>query len=126
AQLRSIFAFTGAIIPDEVVVKNTSIPLNEIVFRLLTKKELSDTDMEAAYEFAKILDEKIKLNKKVLKEYDLTDEEAEKLYFETCGIMKAIICLRDIGKEKSIGEAYREKNIRDAKKILELLRIIKK
>lgn len=125
--LRSIFAFVGCSIPDSIQTRSGPIPLRTIVNTLLTKENLSPSDREAVGELIHILEQKVSFNKKAISEYNLNDEEAEKLYFEACGLMKALAVLKNRNRDapRDVEDADRNAKMDDAKRLTELIRKIR-
>jgi HEPN domain-containing protein len=126
-QLRSLFAYVGCATPKEVEVDGVVIPLEEIVWRLITKEKLSEDEKNQVEVLLKVLKRKAEHDRELIKEYELNDEEAEKVYFEACGLIRAVSTLREIeGEEaKDVKKEVANKKIEDAKKILELVKRIK-
>ena len=126
-QLRSMFAFVGCAVPDRVVADGVEFPLQEIIWRLLSKEKLSETDLAVARELVPVLERKLKDNRGIIETYSLTDEEAEKVYFEACGLLKAIVTLRSLDSNKQnigLAQKVQEEKVSDARRLLELLRRI--
>jgi len=126
-QLRSMFAFIGCAVPERIVYQGAEIPVRDTVWKLLTKDELTQQERVIAEELVSIMDRKVKENQAIIEKYALSDEEAEKLYFEACGMLKAIVSLRSLEKDRTAGieELTKEEKIKDAKRLLELLEKIK-
>jgi len=126
-QLRSMFAYVGCMTPGEVEVNGVVIPLRDIIWTLITKKELSEDEINQARALSRALERRIRYDRELIKEYELNDEEAEKLYFEACGLIRAVVSLREIEGEggRDIKEEVRDKKIEDAKRILELVERIR-
>lgn len=127
-QLRSVFAFVGCQVPNTVTLEKVELPLREIVWRLLTAKELSGDEVTWTKELVRLLNKRVIDDKKMIEEYSLSDEEAEKLYFEACGLIKAIVSLRglwDGTTSREMTEQIRAEKVDDARRVLELLKRIK-
>jgi hypothetical protein len=126
--LTGLMVYTGCAVPYEVELRDgTVIPLKQIVWTLITKKEHTADELAAAQELANILKHRAKLNKKALKQYDLSDEEAEKIFFEACGLLRAVMLLKGLSNkdDSEITESMRKQKIRDARKLLDFLESIK-
>jgi len=123
-QLRSMFAFVGCVVPKSVTADSVEMPLREIVWRLLTKENLTGQDIALANELVPILEMKMNDNERMIGEYNLTDSQAEKLYFEACGLLKAIVTLRGLDRNRGVRleDAVNEEKVKDAKRLLELLK----
>jgi hypothetical protein len=128
ASLRSIFAYMGCIIPPRIVLEDgTKMDLKGLVWDLLSKKDLTDEEVVAARHLANILDRRAETNREIIERYELTEEQAEKLYFLTCGILRAVMELRGLGdkdREDDYAKMARERKIDDAKKLLAFLKKI--
>jgi hypothetical protein len=125
-QLRSMFAFVGCEIPETVNAGGTRIPLRDVVWRLLTREALSEQEAALVRELVPVLDRKVRDDKMMIEQYDLTDEEAEKLYFEACGMLKALLTVQELDRNRksSIGESDRDEKVKDARRLLELIKKI--
>ena len=126
-QLRSMFAFVGCTIPNSIIEDNVEIPLNDFIWRLLTKERLSQEELSVAKQLMILLHQKIEHNKRLIHEYNLTDEEAEKLYFEACGMLKALVTLRELdhNRNQTMMDSIKDEKIKDAKRLLDLINKIK-
>lgn len=126
-QLRSMFVFVGCFIPDKIKIDDVEFPLHDIIWKFMTKEKLSEQELSIAQDLIPMLDKKMKEDKKMISEYFLTDEEAEKLYFETCGLIKAIITLRELDKNRTqtIDNIVTDEKVKDAKRLLALIERIR-
>jgi hypothetical protein len=129
ASMKSIFAYTGCMIPQAITLdEGTTIRLKELVWDLMSKKDLPDEEVVAARQLADILNKRAEHNKVIIERYNLTDDEAEKLYFLTCGLLRAVMELRGLGnreREDEYARMARERRIDDAKKILAFFKSVK-
>lgn len=112
--LRSEFAWAGKKIPECVEIDGEEYRLRDIV-RALGEEELPGPD-EAAEIRALIpkLKERAKADEELLETEELTQTEAEALYEEAVGLLRAAIELKDKlegkGGEKSVDEFKRMLN----------------
>lgn len=122
--LKSMFAFVGCVVPDTITVDGSLVPLREIVWRLLTRKTLSENDLTLARELVSVLEGQVRERRKMIEEYSLSEEEAEKIFFNACGMLKALVTLRELEKNRTKGldETMTEEKVRDAKQLMELIR----
>ncbi|WP_440946550.1 DUF5788 family protein [Methanosarcina sp. T3] len=130
--LRSEFAWAGKKIPESVEIDGEIYRLRDMV-RDLGEKELPGPD-EAAEIRALIpkLKERAKADEELLETEKLTKAEAETLYEETVGLLRAAMELKDKleGKsgEKSVDEFKRMLNVQkvvDEKRFQELIKSLK-
>lgn len=127
--LKSIFAYTGCAVPDQVTLEDgTQIDLRDLMWRLLERKDPDEETVAYARALARILEGRVETNKKMIETYDLTDEEAEALYFEACGLMRAIMDLKGYGgqfSEDDVQMAMKKAKMGDAKRLLEFIKKLK-
>ncbi|MEA1895496.1 MAG: DUF5788 family protein [Euryarchaeota archaeon] len=110
--LHGYLAWVGAEIPDLFEIDGTAIPLHEVVWRLVNKKELTEAETTGIESLIRALEEKETCDENALMKEAVTREEAEDLYKEASGLLRAIIDLKGIG-----GRAHHDKDIR--RKILQ-------
>ncbi|WP_410508155.1 DUF5788 family protein [Methanosarcina hadiensis] len=130
--LRSDFAWAGKKIPESVEIDNEECRLRDMI------KELEGIDLLSPDEIIEIralipkLEEKAKVNEEMLETEELTVSEAETLYEEATGILRAVMELKDRleGKvgEKSAAEFKRMLNTQklvDEKRWQEFIKSLK-
>ncbi len=92
----SVFSWVGNLIPDKEKFDNTEIELRNVIFKLRTKKGITDDDRE----LARLLMQKIKRRKSELetrlKNDKMTLTAAKKLLDEISGLVKALNDLHDV------------------------------
>jgi len=92
----SVFSWVGNLIPDREKFDDTEIDLRNVIFRLRTKKGITDDDRD----LARLLIMKIKARKgeleNKLKHDQMTLSTAKKLLDEISGLVKAINDLHDV------------------------------
>jgi len=92
----SVFSWVGNLIPDKEKFDNTEIELRNVIFKLRTKKGITDDDRE----LARLLIQKIKGRKSDLenrlKNDKMTLSAAKKLLDEISGLVKALNNLHDV------------------------------
>ncbi len=126
-QLKSLFCFVGCVIPDSVEIKGTTVPVHELVWRMINKQNITEEEIAYARELADMLESKKNFDEFQIKHDELTDEEAETLYFEACGLMRAITTLRELGDERTrqaVADKMRDRKIEDAKQLIEFIKSI--
>lgn len=117
--LRSDFAWAGRKIPESVEIDGREYRLKDLV-RELSEKELRDT--EKAIEIRALiskLKERAKVDEKLLETEELTKAEAESLYEEATGLLRALMELKDKLEGKS-----GEKGADEFKKMLNTQKVI--
>lgn len=109
--LRSDFAWAGKKIPKSVEIDEREYKLRDMI-RELSEKESLDTDKAAEIRaLIPKLNEKSKVDEELLETEELTKVEAEALYEEATGLLRASMELKDKlegkGGEKSVDEFKR-------------------
>jgi hypothetical protein len=130
--LRSDFAWAGKKIPESVEIDGREYKLRDMV-RGMSEKESLDTDKTAEIRaLIPKLNEKSKADEELLENEELTKAEAEALYEEATGLLRASMELRDKlegkGGEKSVDEFKRMLNTQkvvDEKRFQELIKSLK-
>jgi len=130
--LRSEFAWAGKKIPESVEIEGEECRLREMV------RDLGEKGFPGMDETAKIralipkLKERAKTDEELLETEELTKAEAEALYEEAVGLLRAAMELKDKlegkGGEKSVDEFKRMLNtqkIVDEKRFQELIKSLK-
>lgn len=130
--LRSDFAWAGKKIPENVEIDGYKYRLRDLVRELSENKSL---DTEKAAEIRALipkLKEKSKVDEELLETEKLTKAEAEALYEEATGLLRAVIELKDKlegkGGEKGAEEFKRMLNTQklvDEKRFQELIKSLK-
>ncbi len=86
--------------PDEMSVDGENIKLNELIWRCIHKKSLSDQEKNHLLELASLLEMKTKQDEEILSRANLTYEEAKQLYKEIAGLIRAIMDIRECEEGK--------------------------
>ncbi len=112
--LRSDFAWAGKKIPESVEIDGLEYRLRDMI-RELSEKESLDTDKTAEIRaLIPKLNEKSKVDEELIETEELTKAEAEALYEEATGLIRASMELKDKlegkGGEKSVDEFKRMLN----------------
>lgn len=130
--LRSDFAWTGKKIPASVEIDGQEYRLRDLILEL-SEKESLDTDKAAKIRaFIQRLRGKAKVDEELLETGELTQAEAEALYEEATGLLRASMELKDRlegkGGEKSADEFKKMLNTQkviDEKRFQELIKSLK-
>lgn len=115
--LRSDFAWVGKKIPESVEINGKEYRLRDMV-RELGEKEFPEPD-EAARIRALLpeLEARAKVNEELLETEELTKAEAEELYEEAVGLMRAVMELKDKLAGKGGEDAEEFKRMLNAQKV---------
>jgi hypothetical protein len=118
--LRSDFAWAGKKIPESVEIDGHECRLRGLV-RELSKKESLDTDKAAEIRtLIPKLKEKSKADEELLETEELTKAEAEALYEEATGLLRASMELKDRLEGKGGGKSADEfKRMLNAQKVID-------
>lgn len=95
-RLHRYLAWVGAEIPDVCEIDGTEIPLRELIWRLINKKQLTDDETAEIESLIHILENKESCDETALAKANITREEAKNLYKEASGILRAIMDLKEI------------------------------
>jgi len=123
--LHGYLAWVGAEIPDVFEIDGTEIPLHEVVWRLINKKELTEAETAGIESLIRALEEKETCDETDLARETITREEAENLYKEASGLLRAIIDLKGIENgahpDKDVRRKLLQKKINDARSLLKFV-----
>ena len=104
SRAHSVFSWVGNLIPDREKFDDTEIDLRNVIFKLRTKKGITDDDRD----LARLLIVKIKKRKgeleNKLKRDPMTLTTAKQLLDEISGLVKAINDLHDVETSKDLIE----------------------
>ena len=123
--LHGYMAWVGAEIPDVFEIDGTKIPLHELVWRLINKKELTEPETIGIESLIHALEAKEACNETALAKETITRVEAECLYKEAAGILRAIMDLKGVENgthpDADIHRTVLQKKIRDARGLLKFV-----
>jgi len=123
--LHGYMAWVGAEIPDVFEIDGTEIPLHEVVWRLINKKELTESETAGIESLIRTLEENEACDETALAKETITREEAEDLYKEAAGLLRAIMDLKGIENgahpDKDICRKVLQKKISDAQGLLKFV-----
>ena len=105
--------------PSEVHLKNGTVDLRALIWKLIRKKELPEKESAEIEELIHVLESKEDLDENLLKDTKLTHAEAEQIHDEAAGIIRAILDLKDLLGNKNKSDFQEEmirKKIEDARK----------
>lgn len=118
-------AWVGAEIPDVFEIDGTKIPLHELVWRLINKKELTEHETIGIESLIRALEAKEVCDETALLKETTTREEAKCLYKESAGLLRAIMDLKRVENgahpDEDIRRTVLQKKIRDAQGLLKFV-----
>jgi hypothetical protein len=99
SKLHRLLVFIGCEIPFEVKLEGKTVPLHELVWRIMTHHgTLTQKEFAAVDELHHEIEEKIREEELEIKSANISETEARELYVEACGLIRASVELRDIEK----------------------------
>lgn len=124
-RLNSLFAWVGARIPELVELDGREVRLRELLNNLMSQPDLDDDELEFTRSLEGSLKRKEIQIKGQLKVNDLTEVEALAIFQEARGILRALLRLRELGKEERDMEgAVLQQRLNNEKRWLTLLRSV--
>lgn len=120
--------WVGQQIPDYIEFDGKNYPLHNYVWELIQKDKLTDEDKSRIDKCIEKISAKEKKDERDLEKKPLTHENAQALYHETAGLLRAIVDLKEIEdgtlKEdtKRFQEQFASQRIKDAKLWLEFIK----
>jgi hypothetical protein len=99
SKLHRLLVFIGCEIPFEIKLEGKTVPLHELVWRIMTHHgTLTQEEFAAVDELHHEIEEKIREEELEIKSVNISETEARELYVEACGLIRASVELRDIEK----------------------------
>ena len=99
SKLHRLLVFIGCEIPFEIKLEGKTVPLHELVWRIMTHHgTLTQEEFAAVDELHHEIEEKIREEELEIKSANISETEARELYVEACGLIRASVELRDIEK----------------------------
>lgn len=132
AALHSRLFWVGQHIPDYIEFEGEKYHLHNYVWEMIQKDTLTENEKSLIDKCIDIISAKEKEDEKELEEKPLTVEEANSLYHETAGLLRAIMDLKEIesGALKESTKRFQEQfigqRIKDAKLWLEFIKNVSK
>jgi len=125
-RLHGYLVWVGAEIPPVFEINGMQIPLHELVWRLINKKELTDDEIAGIESLICGLEKKESCDEAAIAKADITEEEANNLYKEASGLLRAIMDLKDLGQgaypdDYDLRRKAAQKKVRDAHVLLKLV-----
>ena len=123
--LHGYMAWVGAEIPDTFEIDGTEVPLHELVWRLINKKELTEHETIGIESLIRALEAKEACNETALAKETITRDEAECLYKEASGLLRAIMDLKGVENgaqpDADVRRKVLQKKINDARGLLKFV-----
>ena len=117
----------GARVPEIVELEGREVRLRRLLNKLINDPALDDEDLELARGLEKALVRKEQELKRQLREAELTEDEALLLFQEARGLLRAMLRLRELGREERNLEGARlRQKLDDEKRWVALLRSVGK
>jgi hypothetical protein len=105
SKLHRLLVFIGCEIPLEVKLEGKTVPLNELVWRIMTRQgTLTTEEFAAVEELHHEIEEKIREEELVIRSADISEDEARESFVEACGLIRAALALRDIEQRQMLGD----------------------
>jgi hypothetical protein len=103
SKLHRLLVFIGCEIPFEIKLEGKTVPLHELVWRIMTHHgTLTPEEFAAVDELHREIEEKIREEELEIKSANVSEAEARELYVEACGLIRAAVDLRDIEKREML------------------------
>ncbi len=125
-RLHSYLVWVGAEIPPVFEIGGMEIPLHELVWRLINKKELTDDEIAGIESLICGLEKRESCNEAAIAKAGITEEEANNLYNEASGLLRAIMDLKDLERgarpdDYDLRRKLAQKKVRDANSLLKFV-----
>ncbi|AKB30599.1 Methyl-accepting chemotaxis protein [Methanosarcina siciliae C2J] len=130
--LHSRLFWVGQYIPHNVEIEGKTYPLHDYVWELIQKENLTEDEKSQIDKCIDFISKIEKKDEKELEEKPLTEGQAEALYRETAGLMRAITDLKEIesGALKQSTKRFQEQfvgqRVRDARLWLDFIKKVSK
>ena len=98
--LHKMLVWVGVMTPQEFELKGQKLPLHDIVWDLLSKECLSETEKGDVEKLILRLSTHEKADEDILLKNDITLEEAHEIYMEAAGLLRAILSLKGLVSAK--------------------------
>ena len=103
SKLHRLLVFIGCEIPLEVKLEGKTVPLNELVWRIMTRQgTLTTEEFAAVEELHREIEEKIREEELEIRSADISEAEARELFVEARGLIRAALALRDIEQRQML------------------------
>ena len=125
-RLHGYLVWVGAEIPPVFEIEGMEIPLHELVWRIINKKELTDDEIAGIESLICGLEKRESCDEAAIAKADITEEEANNLYNEASGLLRAIMDLKDLERgarpdDYDLRRKLAQKKVRDANSLLKFM-----
>lgn len=111
-KLHRLLVWVGVLTPFKFELGGKKVPLHDIVWDLLAKDCLTEDEKEYVRKLIYKLQAHEKVDEEVLHNNRLTVDEAEQIYAEASGLMRAILSLKSLVGQKDVCKIQRSTNKR--------------
>ncbi len=87
-------------LPPEIDAEKSNIELHHLIWRLINEKEITDQEQQQILEIIDLLGKKERDEEDLLQKEKLTHKQAEQVFNETAGVVRALLDLKDLLKRK--------------------------
>ncbi|MCJ7445574.1 MAG: DUF5788 family protein [Methanotrichaceae archaeon] len=95
-------------LPPEVHIDMETVEMHHLIWRLINEKELSEAERFQIEELIDLLQKQEHRDEEILKAKRLTHQQAQQLYSETSGCIRALLDLKDLMKIKEQSDMKKE------------------
>ena len=125
-RLHGYLVWVGAEIPPVFEIEGMEIQLHELVWRLINEKELTDDEIAGIESLICGLENREACDEAAIAKADITEEEANNLYNEASGLLRAIMDLKDLERgarpdDYDLRRKVAQKKVRDANSLLKFV-----
>ncbi len=104
-KLTRLMSWIGARVPEMVMLNGKEVPLGDVLWDLLRKKEcFSDDEKKAIFDLEAALEKKFKEDLRTIRAEKLNKDEAVDFYCEALGLIRAIVSLKGLMTTDTCGE----------------------
>ncbi len=111
--LHRYLTWVGEVVPEKITVDGREIKLHNLIWKLTKKRRLTENEKNCVRGLILLLDKKEKFDEERLEKARLTRAQAEQLYEEAGGLVRAIMDLRDLEEGKIKKADFDEIALRD-------------
>ena len=106
-------SWIGASVPEKVMLNGKQVPLGDVLWDLLRKKEcFNDDEKKAIFALEEALEKKLKEDLRSIRNESLNEDKAVSTYCEALGLIRAIVSLKGLMMADTCGQETRERSRR--------------
>jgi hypothetical protein len=98
-------------LPPEIHPDKGTVELHRLIWRLINEKEITEEERIQIEELIDLLQKAEQKEENILKGQRITREQAGRLYEETAGVIRALLTLKDLLKNKERSDTKKEVGI---------------